>query len=905
MKSPGSYQLPGLSDGRFSPKNQMNQSSADGDNIPVHVANLNKARGSAPALAGPGLEPGTATVAAVHTGATGAPYDRDHWLLERLPLLEGIAPLLPGAPDKRPIVGDGWPDHLGLTISQLQAAAPECVCWHVGAAPGHVAIDIDGPKAAAFCASHGCNPYEADTWQIIRTGNDERLKLVFTVTHEQKAALAAGGKTVKIEGQELAVFAKPGTQIVVLGQHFSKESGFTENDDQYAWAGRAPADAQPLPPEWFELLTGVFCGDRPLRPPTRRTVSPASKRGPHAYRSGCGVWVNSSQRHPCPMCGRDHSGACSIHRDGDSVWCCHGETKSAPDCSKPGQTETGHDGRTWAYIRTENHDSFGERSLFKIDQPQQGQQAAAAPAAPQQRRPLTMAEVGERLREAVSEGMGGADLAALVAELATASEQGSISVQRLADAIRTEQLQAVAVAAEAQQIAAERDRQEIGQLLSAHYLLPAGIAAAIETRARYLPCDGPSAVLPFLATVAGLVKLGTEVEGSAPAGYSVPVNLFACLVGRSGAKKSPVGRLLVEAPTADLRAELARANQRDREAWEEQCRDLKKGDAKPPAPHPKRLSVSDFTAEALAAQLQTQESAGLGLLVHRDELSGLFGSLNAYRGGRGADEQQLLELFDGSGLSSLRIVGDRHYSRSQVSIWGSTQPEVLRQLVADGDASGLWARFLFVPLPERAVPLPLATSAAEVGEVEAAAATLANACRAVYRLPRQTYRLAPAAAERFAHYELNRQRAALGATIGAQSALYGKSAGKVLRLAGVLHLLQIAAGELAASSEIEPGTIERAAALVDHLDAWALSLHAEVAAGGVGQAMRTVHRAAEAAAEAIRWKDLAVRLSAKQRKEIDAATFKEAAAALAAGGYGEVEAGKRGAISYRATRALP
>lgn len=551
-----------------------------------------------------------------------------------------------------------------------------------------------------------------------------------------------------------------------------------------------------------------------------------------------------------------------------------------------------------------------------VERQQQQQRAAAAPAAapqpepetsaaPQHRRPLTMAEVGDRLREAISEGMGGADLAALVAELAAASEQGSISVQRLADAIRAEQLQAVAVAAEAQQIAAERDRQEIGQLLSAHYLLPASIAAAIETRARYLPCDGPSAVLPFLATVAGLVKLGTEVEGSAVAGYRVPVNLFACLVGRSGAKKSPIGRLLVEAPTADLRADLARANQREREAWEEQCRDLKKGEAKPPAPHPKRLIVSDFTGEALAAQLQTQEAAGLGLLVHRDELSGLFGSLNAYRGGRGADEQQLLELFDGSGLSSLRIVGDRHYSRSQLSIWGSTQPDVLRQLVADGDASGLWARFLFVPLPERAVPLPLATSPAEVAEVEAAAATLANACGAVYRLPRQTYRLAPAAAERFAHYELNRQRAALGATIGAQSALYGKSAGKVLRLAGVLHLLQIAAGEISIGAAIEPGTIDRAAALVDHLDAWALGLHAEVAAGGVGQLMRTVHRAAEAAAGPIRWKELAVRLSAKQRKETDAASFAEAAQALAAAGYGEVEAGKRGAISYRATRALP
>jgi hypothetical protein len=412
-------------------------------------------------------------------------------------------------------------------------------------------------------------------------------------------------------------------------------------------------------------------------------------------------------------------------------------------------------------------------------------------------------------------------------------------------------------------------------------------------------------VLPFLATVAGLVKLGTEVEGSAVAGYRVPVNLFACLVGRSGAKKSPIGRLLVEAPTADLRAELARANQREREAWEEQCRNQKKGEAKPPAPHPKRLSVSDFTGEALAAQLQTQEAAGLGLLIYRDELSGLFGSLDQYRGGRGADEQQLLELFDGGGLTSLRVSGDRHYSRSQLSIWGSTQPDVLRQLVADGDASGLWARFLFVPLPERAVPLPLATSAPEVAEVEAAAATLANACGAVYRLPRQTYRLALAAAERFAHYELNRQRAALRATIGAQSALYGKSAGKVLRLAGVLHLLQIAVGEINSSAAIEPGTIERAAALVDHVDAWALGLHAEVAAGGVGQLMRTVHRAAEAAAGPIRWKELAVKLSAKQRKETDAAAFAEAARALAAAGYGEVDEGKRGAISYRATSALP
>jgi hypothetical protein len=180
------------------------------------------------------------------------------WLVDSLPLLDGIGPLLPGACDKRPLVGNGWEEHPGLSIDQLQAAAPECVCWHVGADPRRIGIDIDGEKAAVFCQRHGCDPYTADTWRIVRTSNSERLKLVFTVTPQQKATLVGGGKTVKIDGQELAVFAKPGTQIVVLGQHYTKESNYTENDDQYAWAGRQPADAQPLPSEWFELLTGVL-----------------------------------------------------------------------------------------------------------------------------------------------------------------------------------------------------------------------------------------------------------------------------------------------------------------------------------------------------------------------------------------------------------------------------------------------------------------------------------------------------------------------------------------------------------------------------------------------------------------------------------------------------------------------
>ena len=517
---------------------------------------------------------------------------------------------------------------------------------------------------------------------------------------------------------------------------------------------------------------------------------------------------------------------------------------------------------------------------------------------------LTPEQVAQSLGDGIAEGVGGAQLQTLVAELANASGMHATMIQRIADSLQREQRDKAAIAAEAANLAAESDRQEIGQVLTLGYLLPPSIASALETRCRYLPTDGPSAAVPFLANVAGLVKLGTQVEGSAVAGLRVPVNLFACNVADSGAKKSPLGRLVVVSPTSELVAEMATANKRCREEWQQTCKDLKNKE-KPSPPFPKRLFVSDYTGEALAAQLQAQEEAGLGLLIYRDELSGLFGALDQYRGGRGADEQQLLELFDGGGLTSLRIAGDRTYTRSQVSIYGTIQPEVLRQLVANGDASGLWARFLFVPLPKRAIELPMTTTLEEVACVEAAADTLAKACRTIYRLTPATYQLDQDAADLFVRYEYQRQQAAHRATIGAQSALYGKSAGKVLRVAGVLHLLHLAAGDATDEKRISGSCIERATALVNHLDAWALGLHAEVAAGGVGGLMRTVHRAAEAAGRPIRWKEVQNRLTRAQRKENDPAAVAEAMRALAAAGYGEVEAGKRGALSYRAIKPLP
>ena len=614
-------------------------------------------------------------------------------------MLGTIGPLLPGAPDKRPLVGNDWEAHAGVGISELQAAAPECICWHVGAAPGYIAIDIDGPRAAAFCQQHSCEPYTADTWRIVRTGNTDRLKLVYTVTTEQKAVLVSGAKTVKVgagdgglddKGEELAVFAKPGTQIVVLGNHYTKESGFTENDDQYAWAGRAPADAQPLPPEWFALLTGVFCGERPLRPKTRRSVSDSLTRGARSYSGASGTWRNSSQRQPCPMCGRDHSGACSIHQDNDSVWCCHGETKSAPDCSNKGEIVTGRDARTWAYVRTEDHDSFGERSLFVLHKPKP---KPDPPTPPLNGEPFIPSD--EPAGQAANQ------------QIEPDEEGDEIERQELAVEIRN-----------------YRDVAAAAELASIELAFPPGLASFINTYAKEQMLKPCGFLLPILCSVTSVIGNRARVAMTPTHSWKESCVLWGANIATASSGKSPTS-----SPTTLQAFKPWQAQERKNHAdalsdWKHRRaqveRDVKSaasetggagGDlmaqflAENPQPELRHLLVSDATFERIEMILSNGSNPGL-LAVH-DELAGWFSQL--CRAPNRSDRAKWLSLYPGEQLITDRVGRDSIFvPNPAVSLFGSLQPARLEGLwKADAeanegmaDADGLWSRFLMFDLGE-------------------------------------------------------------------------------------------------------------------------------------------------------------------------------------------------------------
>jgi hypothetical protein len=616
-------------------------------------------------------------------------------------MLGTIGPLLPGAPDKRPLVGNDWEAHAGVGISELQAAAPECICWHVGAAPGHIAIDIDGPRAAAFCQQHSCEPYTADTWRIVRTGNTDRLKLVYTVTTEQKAALVSGAKTVKVgagdgglddKGEELAVFAKLGTQIVVLGNHYTKESGFTENDDQYAWAGRPPADAQPLPPEWFALLTGVFCGERPLRPKTRRSVSDSLTRGARSYSGASGTWRNSSQRQPCPMCGRDHSGACSIHQDNDSVWCCHGETKSAPDCSNKGEIVTGRDARTWAYVRTEDHDSFGERSLFVLHKPKP---KPDPPTPPLNGEPFIPSDADEPAGQAANQ------------QIEPDEEGDEIERQELAVEIRN-----------------YRDVAAAAELASIELAFPPGLASFINTYAKEQMLKPCGFLLPILCSVTSVIGNRARVAMTPTHSWKESCVLWGANIATASSGKSPTS-----SPTTLQAFKPWQAQERKRHAdalsdWKHRRAQVERnvksaasetggagGDlmaqflAENPQPELRHLLVSDATFERIEMILSNGSNPGL-LAVH-DELAGWFSQL--CRAPNRSDRAKWLSLYPGEQLITDRVGRDSIFvPNPAVSLFGSLQPARLEGLwKADAeanegmaDADGLWSRFLMFDLGE-------------------------------------------------------------------------------------------------------------------------------------------------------------------------------------------------------------
>ncbi|KZR92361.1 hypothetical protein MITS9509_01348 [Synechococcus sp. MIT S9509] len=315
--------------------------------------------------------------------------------------LDGL-PLLPcgaGAEFKAPIDSetkeglDDWPNRSFTPEEILEAnGVVRCVGTRTGPDADHLLIlDIDGKSAVEKCLAAGCFPKNTG-WTIRRNTDQYRLKVAFHIpkdlrplflkpdgtvigkkvmrtkppvyklTPAGELARDSRNRPITLEKQEALELFYGSGQCIVLGEHVS-------SNGMYAWDGSPIAIDRPSA-EWLELLIQIIAA----------SGAEYERRHP----AGSGLVQQSGPGNPCPICGRNTTGACTTYVDGDRkrINCYEGQTFSPPDNLTIGDTIT-IDGQSYGFCGHGFNDTIGSfakfaehqekrhdpKSLFDIEEP--------------------------------------------------------------------------------------------------------------------------------------------------------------------------------------------------------------------------------------------------------------------------------------------------------------------------------------------------------------------------------------------------------------------------------------------------------------------------------------------------------------------------------------------------------
>ena len=312
--------------------------------------------------------------------------------------------------------------------------------------------------------------------------------------------------------------------------------------------------------------------------------------------------------------------------------------------------------------------------------------------------------------------------------------------------------------------------------------LPGTIRGWVDEHARAKGVDPSFVALPLLVACAGFI--GNTVAVRVRGDWVEPIALWVALVAPSGSKKSPAMKAAMK-PFRDAQGRHYAETKRSNEG-----RDPKEH-GKPP-----RRFVEDATPEAMLGLL---ESNPRGLLAHRDELAELLAGFGKYKSGKQAalgEAALACKLYDATPTDvDRKSTGHAHIPRPLVSIVGAIPPKTARTLFAEAlQANGFFPRFVLVRPP---VSPARFTEEDPDWRVDAALDRLVRRLDAIpLRVNEETgvpdpteLSLDPHARAAWVkeHDRLGEHALALGDGVRASST--SKTAGLLLRLAGILHVV--------------------------------------------------------------------------------------------------------------------
>jgi len=351
--------------------------------------------------------------------------------------------------------------------------------------------------------------------------------------------------------------------------------------------------------------------------------------------------------------------------------------------------------------------AIGEKKIFNAPAPTP--QAAANVIRPPQFQTPPISELEGEIEELLDSDLKKSQLQLKISELAQKFRLNSADVWKIYRD-REQELE--------QEVNREDTAVEVARLLEIKQskielseILPAKLAEPIERLAKLLNLKPECYLAALLTQVSALFKVGTEIRLRRDSDYICTPNYFCGIVAESSQKKSPIKRAMIDRPMKPLQ-------DKAREEYKEACQQYEeehsawkatKGEDKGPAPKEPRQRIYYFskpTGEGILYQVAAYPDQAL--MYRCDELAGMLKSANQYRGGKGSDDEDLLEFWNGTGSTVLRAKGvPVDIDGLLLSVFGTIQPEVLAGFLKDcSDSNGKFARFDFVIQPLAASDLP-------------------------------------------------------------------------------------------------------------------------------------------------------------------------------------------------------
>lgn len=236
-------------------------------------------------------------------------------------------------------------------------------------------------------------------------------------------------------------------------------------------------------------------------------------------------------------------------------------------------------------------------------------------------------------------------------------------------------------------------------------MLPEAIRAYVSDQAALTGCDpaiiGIGAIVAAASCITDRLKVQPKARDIT---WHEHPRLWVAFVGDPSTKKSPaISKAVRHVKRINHRLADENASARADYKWQHDAwKEAKKADKSNPPPEPKappeqRLMVEDATVESLSDILKDNPR---GVLTLKDELTGWFASMDAYKaGGKGAsmDRAHWLETYNGGPRTVDRVTrGNIYIPNWSTCIIGGIQPDMMRSIAKSMGNDGLLQRFMVV-----------------------------------------------------------------------------------------------------------------------------------------------------------------------------------------------------------------